>query len=90
VLARAALRRDGARADLLRYPPRLRLAYGGYALGCAALAATAPTVAGLLLADRYGPWAGALPAAAVAALLLLWALGRAHRRRRGESGGPRT
>ncbi|MEV7211790.1 peptidase M50 [Kitasatospora cineracea] len=92
VLARAALRRDGARTELLRYPPRLRLAYGGYALGCAALAAAAPTAAGLLLADRYGPWAGALPALAVAALLLLWALGRAHRGRRGESGesgGPR-
>ncbi|MFE2347446.1 peptidase M50 [Kitasatospora cineracea] len=89
VLARAALRRDGARTDLLRYPPRLRLAYGGYALGCAALAAAAPTAAGLLLADRYGPWAGALPALAAAALLLLWALGRAHRGRRGESGGPR-
>ncbi|MFJ5881750.1 peptidase M50 [Kitasatospora cineracea] len=92
VLARAALRRDGARTELLRYPPRLRLAYGGYALGCAALAAAAPTAAGLLLTDRYGPWAGALPALAVAALLLLWALGRAHRGRRGESGesgGPR-
>ncbi|QKW18192.1 peptidase M50 [Kitasatospora sp. NA04385] len=81
VLARATIRRD--HTELRRYPTRLRLVLGGYALGCAALAITLLTAAGLLLADHYGPLVGVLPALAVLAALLLRAAGMAYRNARG-------
>ncbi|WP_073810227.1 hypothetical protein [Kitasatospora sp. CB01950] len=77
VAARAAIRRDGT--ELRRYPARLRLAYGGYALGCTVLAAALLAAASALLAAWYGPLAGWLPAFSVAAALALWAAGRALR-----------
>ncbi|WP_316525563.1 peptidase M50 [Kitasatospora brasiliensis] len=88
LLARAAVRRD---AGALRgYPVRLRLVYGGYALGCALLAAGLLAALGLLLAARFGRLAGCLPALAVLAALALWAGGRAvraHRARRAHGAG---
>ncbi|MGW4384151.1 peptidase M50 [Kitasatospora sp. NPDC004531] len=77
VAARAAIRRDSA--ELRRYPTRLRLAYGGYALGCAALSAALLAAASALLAAWFGPPAGWLPGGAVAAALVLWAAGRGTR-----------
>ncbi|RKE17540.1 M50 family metallopeptidase [Streptomyces sp. TLI_171] len=88
LLARSAVRRDSA--PLRGYPPGLRLAYGGYALGCAVLTAALFAALGGLLAHRYGAAAGWLPVAAALAALVLWAAGqalRAHRARQvGESG----
>ncbi|MFJ8444067.1 peptidase M50 [Kitasatospora griseola] len=81
VAARAAIRRDGA--ELRRYPARLRLAYGGYALGCAVLSAALLVAASALLAAWFGPLAGWLPALVVVAALLLWAAGGALRSLRG-------
>ncbi|MGK4579050.1 peptidase M50 [Kitasatospora sp. HPMI-4] len=81
LLAVAALRRD---ATALRvYPVRLRLVYGGYALGCALLAAAVLAALGplgaRLLPARFGPVAGYAPALAAAAALVLWMAGRALR-----------
>lgn len=80
LLARAAVRRE---AGALRgYPARLRWAYGGYALGCAVLAAALLASVGLLLAAAFGPLAGYLPVLVALAALVLWAAGRAVRTRR--------
>ncbi|MEV7119479.1 peptidase M50 [Kitasatospora griseola] len=81
VAARAAIRRDGA--ELRRYPARLRLLLGGYALGCAVLSVALLAAASALLAAWFGPLAGWLPALAVVAALLLWAAGGALRSLRG-------
>ncbi|MFC9328560.1 peptidase M50 [Kitasatospora sp. NPDC057015] len=93
LLARVALRRDGGAAlGLLRagYPVRLRLVLGGYALGCAALAAAALIATGPLchhlLPARLAGLADYAPALLAGAALLLWAVGmlaRAARRARG-------
>ncbi|KDN87489.1 hypothetical protein [Kitasatospora cheerisanensis] len=85
VAVRAAIRRDGT--ELRRYPVKLRLAYGGYALTCAVLAAALLAGASALLASWFGPLAGRLPALAVLAALVLWAAGRALRALRGRKAG---
>ncbi|WP_329569566.1 M50 family metallopeptidase [Kitasatospora sp. NBC_01266] len=74
--ARAAVRRG---PGLSGYPTRLRLAYGGYALLCAALAAAAlaalaPLARRLLPAD-WAPVAGWAPLLAATAAAALWAAG---------------
>ncbi|AUG80480.1 peptidase M50 [Kitasatospora sp. MMS16-BH015] len=78
------LRRD--RAALRAYPRGLRWLYGGYALGCALLAAAVLAAAGpvcrALLPSRFGAAAWYAPPALVAAALALWALGQAARARR--------
>ncbi len=66
---------------------KLRLAYGGYALTCAVLAAALLAGASALLASWFGPLAGRLPALAVLAALVLWAAGRALRALRGRKAG---
>jgi putative peptide zinc metalloprotease protein len=80
LLARSAVRRD---ATALRgHPVRARLVLGGYALGCAVLAAGLLAALGGLLAAAFGPLAGYLPVLAVLAALVLWAGGRAVRAHR--------
>ncbi|MEY9946843.1 metalloprotease [Kitasatospora sp. GAS1066B] len=83
--AKAVRRRDNS--ALHAYPVRLRLLYGGYALGCAALAAAALAACGLLathlLPGRYAFAALWSPTVAAAAALVLRAAGRrlrTHRR----------
>lgn len=85
LLARSAVRR-GPGTD--GYPRRLRLVYGGYALGCAALATAALAALGplahRLLPAGWAPVAGLTPLLAVALALALWAGGlllRTYRRR---------
>ncbi|SHM61260.1 ABC-type multidrug transport system, ATPase component [Actinacidiphila paucisporea] len=69
----------GARTRLRRYPARLRLIHGGFALGCAVAALAVLAGAGLLcratLPERYGSWTPYLPLAAIAAALALRVLG---------------
>ncbi|MER5638915.1 M50 family metallopeptidase [Kitasatospora sp. NPDC002227] len=85
-------RRD--RAALRAYPARLRLLYGGYVLGCAALAAAVLVAAGpvcrALLPGRLAPVAGYAPPALAGAALALWGVGRlaqAQRRRAAAKAG---
>ncbi|WP_327070677.1 M50 family metallopeptidase [Kitasatospora sp. NBC_01250] len=85
LLARSAVRRGPGTSG---YPRRLRLVYGGYALGCAALAATALAALGplarRLLPAGWAPVAGLAPLLVVALALALWAGGlvlRTHRKR---------
>jgi hypothetical protein len=68
------------------YPRRLRWIYGGYGLfvvaAAAALVAVVVVVGSRWLADRWGGAAGVVPAALLAALLVLWAGGSLARRKR--------
>ncbi|GAA5004521.1 hypothetical protein GCM10023335_20790 [Streptomyces siamensis] len=87
--ARAAFRRG---PGLAAYPPRLRLVYGGFALLTAvqsvALLVAAGAALHAVLPDDLAALSWWLPPAALAAVLLLWALGvlgRSLRARRQEA-----
>jgi putative peptide zinc metalloprotease protein len=81
-LALLALRLAGRGPGVAAYPARLRRVYGGY--GAFVLLAAAGLVAGVvaLAAARWGPAAGLVPVAVLAALLVLWCIGLLARRRR--------
>lgn len=81
-VAAAALRparAPDARARLRRYPGRLRLVHGGFALCCAALALAVLAGAGLMcraaLPERWEAWTFYLPLAVIAAAAALQLLG---------------
>ncbi|MDH6108739.1 putative peptide zinc metalloprotease protein [Kitasatospora sp. MAP12-15] len=91
-LARVAVRRDtGALSD---YPVRLRVVYGGYALGCAALAGAALAATGplcrRLLPAAESQLAGYAPALTAGAALALWAVGLVAKARRTPDTTPGT
>lgn len=81
-----ALRAVGRGPGVGSYPPRLRWIYGGYGLFVIAAAVVLMTaVVGMgsrRLADRWGGAAGSAPAALLAALLVLWAVGLLAKRKR--------
>jgi putative peptide zinc metalloprotease protein len=82
LVLRAACRGPGVGS----YPRRLRWIYGGYGsfvvVAAAVLVTTVVVTGSRRLADRWGDAAGVVPAALLAALLMLWAGGQLAKRKR--------